>query len=350
MCHIALAIRLVVFGGAGGNRTRCKLAQNASPPAQMQNIKTRNNLKQPAHSPNCVDVVNMRYACGTPATRRRPPFGCEWITYENGSRNVFANPERRGSDGVLLLAVMCREADLSVRLPTMPATDNWAAHGPSRRQPEAKGRLQDRERAVVVRGTYSSGDPSGQCDLCGNPGSRRCSHRRDATKYAAELQAKVGRETVALQAQESRAATHYAAELQAAQRRRDVEISQLREAQAALSDAATAVQSYVFYVDKKVRLQTTISDDDWIKSRPYVEPAVVGAQRLRALAQTLPTDTLRDAYVDVERLIFAVVKGSDDANAPDVWNEATKNQPDPIVRAVNATAKELRRLLQTYPG
>ncbi len=62
---------------------------------------------------------------------------------------------------------------------------------------------------------------------------------RNATKYAAELQAKVGRETVALQAQESRAATHYAAELQAAQRRRDVEISQLREAQAALLDAGT---------------------------------------------------------------------------------------------------------------
>jgi hypothetical protein len=177
---------------------------------------------------------------------------------------------------------------------------------------------------------------------------------KNATHYAAELQAAEGRKATEyaaeLQARESRTATQYAAQLQAAQRRQDVEIAQLQTGLAALLEAATAIQSYVFYVEKEVRLRTTMSDDDWIASRPFVEPAVIGAQRLRALAQTLPSDSLRDAFIEVERLVMAVVKGSDDEDAPDVWSEATENQPDPIVTAVEATAKAIRQRLQTYPG
>ena len=77
---------------------------------------------------------------------------------------------------------------------------------------------------------------------------------RDATKYSADLQAQVGRETAELQARETRIATEYAANLEAAQRRRDVEIAQMLEAQTALLTAATAVQSYAWYANKRVSL------------------------------------------------------------------------------------------------
>ena len=91
-------------------------------------------------------------------------------------------------------------------------------------------------------------------------------------------------------------------------------------AQTDLLEAATAVQSYVWYTDKSLRRKTTITEEDWHESRPLVERAVVGAQRLRTRARTMPTDELRDAYIAVERLIMKVVKGSDDETAPDPWH------------------------------
>ena len=131
----------------------------------------------------------------------------------------------------------------------------------------------------------------------------------------------------------------------AAQRRSGAEITQLRDAQTGLLAAATAVQSYVWYVDKDVRLRTKIDVEDWHATREFVEPAVVSAQRLRAIARAMPSDELRDAYIAVERLIMKVIKGSDDPNAPDAWHEdVTGPQPDRITRAVNATADAIKRL------
>lgn len=144
-------------------------------------------------------------------------------------------------------------------------------------------------------------------------------------------------------------ATQYAANLQAAQRRRDVEIAQLREAQEHLMRAAIACQSFTWHVDKPARLRTKVSEKDWDLMLPHLEPAVHAAQRLRALAPTLPTESLRNAYIEVEELIMAVGSGSDDDDLPDPWGEATNNQPDPITRAIQATADEIRRLYDTYP-
>lgn len=147
-----------------------------------------------------------------------------------------------------------------------------------------------------------------------------------------------------------RESTKYAANLQALQRRRDIQIGQLERARDDLMTAATAVQSYVWYVDKSIRLRSTITPEEWEDSRESVEPAVLGAQRLRSIAPTLPSESLRDAFVAVERLIMAVVTGSDDPDAPDAWHVATTNQPDPITRAMSAVANEIKRLYDTYPG
>jgi hypothetical protein len=144
-------------------------------------------------------------------------------------------------------------------------------------------------------------------------------------------------------------ATQYAANLQAAQRRRDIEIAQLREAQEHLITAATACQSFTWHVDKPERLRTKVTPEEWDSMLPHLEPAVHAAQRLRALAPTLPTESLRNAYIEVEELIMAVGAGSDDDDAPDPWGEATHNQPDPITRAIKATADEIKRLYDTYP-
>ncbi len=154
---------------------------------------------------------------------------------------------------------------------------------------------------------------------------------RGATHYAAELQAQVNRQS---------------AELQAAQRRRDVEITQLREAQDALLAAATSVQSFVWYAEERVRSGRPITTEEWQAARPLIEPAILAAQKLRVLAPTLPTETLRSAYISVERLVFKVV-----AEGVEVWNESVKseNQPDPITCAVKATADEIKRLYDAYP-
>jgi len=149
----------------------------------------------------------------------------------------------------------------------------------------------------------------------------------------------------------SRTTSRETALLAAAQGRRDSEISQLRDAQADLLEAATAVQSLVWYVDKDTRLRTTISKEEWHKNREFIERAVVAAQKLRAIARAAPTDELRDSYLAVERLIMKVVKGSDAEDAPDPWHQdVTGPQPDTITRAVNATADEIKRLYDTYPS
>lgn len=149
----------------------------------------------------------------------------------------------------------------------------------------------------------------------------------------------------------SRTTARETALLAAAQRRRDAEISQLRDAQDDLLEAATAVQSLVWYVDKDTRLRTTISPDEWHENREFIERAVVAAQKLRAIARTMPTADLRDSYVAVERLIMEVVKGSDAEDAEDPWHrDVSGPQPDTISRAVIATADEIKRLYDTYPA
>jgi hypothetical protein len=149
----------------------------------------------------------------------------------------------------------------------------------------------------------------------------------------------------------NRGVTQQTALLTAAQRRRDAEIAQLRDCQAGLLDAATAVQSFVLCVDKKTRLKTTIPEEAWPAAREFVERAVVGAQRLRAMARATPSDELHDAYTAVADLIMKVVQGSDDPDAADPWDkDVTGPQPDTITRAVNATADEIKRLYDTYPA
>jgi hypothetical protein len=149
----------------------------------------------------------------------------------------------------------------------------------------------------------------------------------------------------------NRGMTEKAALLTAAQRRRDAEIEQLRDCQAALLDAATAVQSYVLCVDKRIRAKTTVPEEAWPAAREFVERAVIGAQRLRAMARATPSDELHDAYSAVADLIMKVVRGSDDPSAADPWDKDVSGpQPDTITRAVSATADAIKKLYDTYPA
>lgn len=148
----------------------------------------------------------------------------------------------------------------------------------------------------------------------------------------------------------SRTTAQETALLAARQRRRDAEIAQMRDALSDLQEAATAVQSFTWFADREFRLRHTSEREDFEKHGELIERAVVGAQRLRALARTAPTDGLNRSYNAVERLIMKVVMGSDDPDAPDAWNEDVSGpQPDTITRAVNATADQIKRLYETYP-
>ncbi len=116
-----------------------------------------------------------------------------------------------------------------------------------------------------------------------------------------------------------------------------------------LLEAATAVQSYTWFVDEEARA-ATIPREVFHKHGNHIERAVIGAQRLRAVARVMPTEELQNSYIAVEELIMKVVTGTDDPNAPDAWNEDVSGpQPDTITRAVNETADELKRLHDSYP-
>lgn len=148
-----------------------------------------------------------------------------------------------------------------------------------------------------------------------------------------------------LSARISRETARETALLAAKQRRRDAEISQLRDARDALLEAATGLQSFAWYVKRDTRLRTTLSEDEWYENREFFERAVVAAGRLRAAALAMPTDELRDKYIAVHELAMDVVSGGDE----DAWEQDLEKQPDTISRAVNATADEIKRLYKTYP-
>jgi hypothetical protein len=92
----------------------------------------------------------------------------------------------------------------------------------------------------------------------------------------------------------NRATTRETALLAARQRRRDAEISQLRDAMTDLFDAATAVQSFAWFVDDDARLSRTVDKEAFRKHGDLFERAVTGAQRLRAIARAMPTEELRE--------------------------------------------------------
>ncbi|WP_141659189.1 hypothetical protein [Mycobacterium europaeum] len=143
--------------------------------------------------------------------------------------------------------------------------------------------------------TTAIGIPIGNAIFAGILGLVGARVGRNATRYSAELQAEVNRQDAALQA---------------AQRRHDVEIAQLRESQEALLTAATAVQSFVWYAENRAKSGIPITTEEWQAARPLVEPAILAAEKLRVIAPTLPTETLRNAYIEVERLAFKVVAGA----------------------------------------
>lgn len=148
----------------------------------------------------------------------------------------------------------------------------------------------------------------------------------------------------------SRTTSQETALLAAKQRCRDAEISQLRDAQDDLLEAATAVQSFAWYVKKDTRLRTKISEEEWYENRDFFERATVAAGRLRAVALAMATDELRDRYIAVQQLIMDVLSGDDGENPRDAWEQDLENQPDTITRAINATGDEIKRLYDTYPA
>jgi hypothetical protein len=144
----------------------------------------------------------------------------------------------------------------------------------------------------------------------------------------------------------SRTTARETALLAAAQRRRDAEISQVDGARDDLLAAATAVQSFAWYVKKETRLRTKLSEEEWHENREFFENAVNASGRLRAVALAMSAADLRNSYVAVSDLIMNVLSGGDE----DAWDKDLENQPDTITRAIGATADEIRRLYVTYPS
>lgn len=63
------------------------------------------------------------------------------------------------------------------------------------------------------------------------------------------------------------------------------------------------------------------------------------------MARAAPTNEWREAYTAVADLIMKVIRGSDDPNAPDPWDEDVSGpQPDTITRAINAMADAIMEL------
>lgn len=146
----------------------------------------------------------------------------------------------------------------------------------------------------------------------------------------------------------ARAATRYSAHLQAQQKRRDAELKQLSDLRDALLEALTAVQSYVMFVERADR-KSVITPETWLKVRPLLEPALLKTQRLDSLASALPhSSELRDVYRQLDSFLMTVLQGIGD-DGIDAWDAEAERKPTRAAIAVERTAREIEKLLATYP-
>lgn len=144
----------------------------------------------------------------------------------------------------------------------------------------------------------------------------------------------------------ARSATKYSAHLQALQRARDAELANITEFGGALMDALAAVQSYTFTTDAKDR-RNTIDAKDWPALRDLIEEPLTRLNHADYLADALPWEDVRAAYLPTSEILHSVLSGIDEGEDP--WTAATKAQPTKMTLSVQSVAEKHRELLNSYP-
>ena len=164
------------------------------------------------------------------------------------------------------------------------------------------------------------------------------------------LTAVIGAVVVITGAFVARNATHYAAELQAVQRRRDAELQDLLEFRDALVDALHTLGEYLFVLRHMVlphepafeRFSDTSPD---LQTRmKHLLPLIGKRERLRSLAIGLLWEDLREATRPVDELIQLL--RDDKVVEAFAVHEANPEMTD---RLVHLIGERRRQLVESYP-
>ncbi len=148
----------------------------------------------------------------------------------------------------------------------------------------------------------------------------------------------------------ARNATHYAAELQAVQHRRDAELQDLLEFRDALVDALHALGEYLFVLRHMVlphepafeRIGDTSPDVE--RRMRHLLPLIGKRERLRNLAIGLLWEDLREATRPVDELIQLL--RDDKVIEAFAMHEAHPDMTDELVHLIGERRREL---VESYP-
>lgn len=146
-------------------------------------------------------------------------------------------------------------------------------------------------------------------------------------------------------------ATNIAA-LHSRQRRHDLTLDLAEQYGTVVTDAAAAVQAYVWWGNKGVKAKQFVEVEDWEDGQRSIRPAMEAVARLTFFEQLLP-EHMRELHREFAVAMDQTLKvptEEDARTANDFWNDLVDEpQPDVVVRAIEAATLWRAMLVETYP-
>ncbi|WP_411815814.1 hypothetical protein [Gordonia sp. SND2] len=146
-------------------------------------------------------------------------------------------------------------------------------------------------------------------------------------------------------------ATNIAA-LHSRQRRHDLSLDLAEQYGSIVIEAASAVQAYVWWGNRKVMAAQVIGIADWQDGERSIQPAMDAVARLTFFERLLPED-MRELHREFATAMDQTLKvptEEDARTANDFWNDLVDEpQPDVVVRAIEAATSWRAMLVETYP-
>lgn len=140
--------------------------------------------------------------------------------------------------------------------------------------------------------------------------------------------------------------------LHSRQRRHDVSLALAGQYESIVTEAAAAVQAYVWWGNKGVKGGQLVELQDWQDGQKSIQPAMEAVARLTFFERLLPED-MRDRHREFATAMDQVLKvptDEDSRTANQFWGDlVAEPQPDIVVRAIEAATSWRAELVEGYP-
>lgn len=142
------------------------------------------------------------------------------------------------------------------------------------------------------------------------------------------------------------------AALHSRQRRHEVNLSLAEQYGSIVTEAAGAVQAYVWWGNKGNKSEQEVKLEDWQDGQGLIQPAMEAVARLKFFERLLPEE-MRESHREFATVMDQTLKvptDDDQRTANQYWNNLVDEpQPDVVVRAIERAIAWRASLVETYP-